>query len=72
MNYGLWIAKKRVLFGLIRKVSDGYGGDDTEWLKGYCKEVLEAHPDELIDEAILCFTELADQLRYVPRRTGSV
>jgi hypothetical protein len=64
MNHGLWIAKKHVLIGLIKKVSDGYGGDDVEWLKDYCREVLEAHPDEKIDEAIACFRSL-----YVPQGT---
>lgn len=69
MNYALWMAKKHQLCGLIKKVSDGHGGDDVEWLREYCRDVLAAHPDEKIDEAIVCFMELVEQLKYVPHRT---
>lgn len=70
MNKGLWIARKHYLCSLIKKVSDGHGGDDVEWLREYCREVIEAHPGELIEEAIICFTDLVDKLKYVPHRTG--
>lgn len=64
MNRGLWIARKNYLCTLIRSVSDGHGGDDIEFLRQHCKEVIEAHPDELIEDAIACYQEMAEQLKY--------
>lgn len=69
MNYGLWVAKKNLLCSLIKKVSDHYGGDDIEELKEYCKDILGRYPDGRIDEAIMCFNDLAEKLTYVPRET---
>ena len=57
MNTALWIAKKKVLAGLIKKVSDANGGDDVEWLREYAKDVIEAHKD-CLDEAIACFSSV--------------
>lgn len=68
MNRGLWIARKNYLCTLIRSVSDGYGGDDIEFLRQHCKEVIEAHPDELIEDAIACYQEMVEQLQYYPER----
>lgn len=72
MNKGLWIAKKHELVGLIKKLSDWYGGDDVEALKDYCRDVLRNYPDDSIMDAIICFTDLVEQLKYVPRRTKGV
>ena len=69
MNRGLWIARKNYLCTLIKKVSDAHGGDEIEWLRDYCREVLEDHPGDKIEKAILCFLDLADQVKYVPCRT---
>ena len=68
MNRGLWIARKNYLCTLIKKVSDGHGGDDIEFLRQHCKEVIEAHPDELIEEAIACYQEMVEQLKHYPER----
>lgn len=67
MNRGLWIARKNYLCTLIKKVSDGHGGDDIEFLRQHCKEVIEAHPDELIEDAIACYQEMVKQLKYYER-----
>lgn len=67
MNKGLWIARKNYLFCIIKKLSDGSGGDDTELLKGHCMEVLELYPGELIEEAISCYEELVSKLHYQSR-----
>jgi hypothetical protein len=69
MDRGLWIAKKNRLCGLIKKLSDILGGDEVEWLREYCREVVAEYPDDRIDEAIFCFMDLLDQLRWVPHRT---
>jgi hypothetical protein len=69
MNKGLWIARKNYLYGLIKKISDSHGGDDDEDLDNYFQEVIEAYPGARIEEAIACFTDLAQQLRHVPHRT---
>ncbi len=68
MNKGLWIARKNYLFTLIRKLSDGYGGDDLSWLKGHFMDVLELYQGERIEEAIACYEELVEQLKYYTGR----
>ena len=68
MNKGLWIARKNYLFSLIKKVSDGHGGDDIEFVRQHWKEVVEMCPDEKIEEAIACYTEMVNQLKYYPER----
>lgn len=68
MNRGLWIARKNYLCSLIKKVSDGHGGDDIEFLRLHCREVLESHPEEKIEEAIICYEEMVEQLKYYPER----
>lgn len=68
MNRGLWIARKNYLCTLIKKVSDGHGGDDIEFLRQHCKEVIDVHPEEKIEEAIACYQELVEQLKYYTER----
>lgn len=68
MNKGLWIARKNHLCCLIRNVSEGHGGDDIEFLRQHCREVIETCPDEKIEEAITCYEEMAKQLCYYPKR----
>jgi len=67
MNRGLWIARKNYLCNLIKKVSDGCGGDDVESLRQHCREVLDTHLDEKIEEAIFCYEEVASQLKFFKR-----
>ena len=62
MNQGLWIARKNYLCILIKKVSDLCGGDDVDFLRKYCKEVIEAYKDDLIEEAIGCYEEQVERL----------
>ena len=49
---------------LIKKVSDQHGGDDIEILRKHCREVIEAHPDEKIEDAITVYAELIQPLKY--------
>jgi hypothetical protein len=60
MRYS-WAEQKDLLCSLIKKVSDGYGGDDREWLREYAKDVIKKYSTEL-QIAIECFESL------VPRR----
>lgn len=72
MNKALWIAQKNQLCSLIKKISDHYGGDDIEWLRDYCKGIINDHKNN-IDKAINCFISLEGQIKYaknVPRRTS--
>lgn len=64
MNRGLWIARTNYLRILIKKVSDAYGGDEDGFFKQHCKEVIESHPDELIEVAIAYYLEIVDKLKY--------
>jgi hypothetical protein len=59
----MWIARKNYLCVLIKQVSDNFGGDDIEFLRQHCREVLEAHPGDKIEEAINCYQEMALQKR---------
>lgn len=68
MNKGLWIARKNHLFCIIKKLSDGSGGDDLEFIKRHSMEVLELYPGELIEEAIACYEELIGQLHLVKNK----
>ncbi len=69
MNPALWIARKNYLCNLIRRVSDGHGGDEIEFLRQVCREVIELHPGEKIEEAIACYESMVEQLKYYPERT---
>jgi hypothetical protein len=70
MNKGLWIARKNYLCTLIKKISDHHGGDDVEWLRQHCREVIEMCPGEKIEEAIHCYSEMVEQLKYYPKRSS--
>ncbi len=63
MNSGLWIARKNYLCTLIRKVSDGHGGDDIEFVREVCREVIESYPGELIEDAIACYQDMIEELK---------
>ncbi len=67
MHRALWIARKNYLCGLIKKVSDGHGGDDIDFFKQHCTEVIDAYPDENIEEAIMCYEEIVKDLKYYER-----
>jgi hypothetical protein len=68
MNRGLWIARKNYLCTLIKKVSDGHGGDDIEDLRQHCREVIASYDGEKIEEAIACYEKMVEQLKYYPER----
>lgn len=57
-NKAVQICQRHELWGLIKKVSQYHGGDDAEWLKAYAKEMLENYT---IDQALVCFRDLASQ-----------
>lgn len=67
MNKGLYLARKNYLHSIIYKISYHHGGDKKEWLEGHFTEVLDAYPDEKIEEAIICYTEMVEQLKYYPK-----
>lgn len=68
MNRGLWIARKNYLCTLIKEVSNVHGGDDIEFLNKHCKEIIDSHPDEKIEETIACYQEMVNNLKYYPER----
>lgn len=70
MNKGLWIARKNYLCILIKKVSDGHGGDEIEFLRQHCREVIALHTDDKIEEAIYCYEEMVVQLKNYPERNN--
>ncbi len=68
MNRGLWISRKNYLCNLIKKVSEGHGWDEIEFLRQHCSEVIAMHHDDKIEDAIACYEEMVEQLKYYPRR----
>ena len=71
MNKGLWIARKNHLICIVKKLSDGHGGDEKEWLNGHCIAVLEMYPGDDIEIAIKCYEECIKDLRYYRHRRKS-
>lgn len=69
MNRAIWISRKNYLCTLIKKISDAHGGDDIESLRQHCKDVIEDHPEEKIEDAIRCHEEMVTQLKH--QRKGS-
>lgn len=70
MNHAEWKAKRFELFTYIKKVSDGWGGDEIEWLRAYAQDVLDNNGN--IDMALACFRDLIEQLRYLPTKKRNV
>ena len=67
-----WKERKNHLCKLIKKVSDKYGGDDTEWLREYAKEMINRYRDKL-EVPIDCFEKLSDtEVRCVVHMGGSI
>lgn len=46
----------------MKRVSDAYGGDDIEFLKKCCRETLESHPGCKIEDAIIIYTEILENI----------
>lgn len=63
VSQALWIAKKNQCCALIKKISDHYGGDDIEWLREYCKDIIQKNKDD-IQKLLSCLIEMESQLRY--------
>ncbi len=57
-----WKDKKNHLYALIKSISDHYGGDDTDWLRDYARDMVETNKEDL-DKAILCFEQLSSGLK---------
>lgn len=60
--------QKDKLRELIKKVSNSYGGDDEDFLNEVTEEIIKANEMDL-NLAIKCFTDLANERPYDPRRT---
>jgi len=56
-----WKEKKNRICKLIKLISDYHGGDDIDWLRDYCKEVIAKHHDNL-DSPLAMFLEMANSL----------
>lgn len=63
-----WIDQRNELCDLIKKISDGYGGDDKDWLMSYVRDIIEKNKNDL-EVPLMCFRELAEQLKYYPDKT---
>jgi hypothetical protein len=71
MNRAVWVSKKNQICVLIKKISDHYGGDDVEWLRAYCRDIIDQNKDDLNKLLGVCLN-LEDQLKYMPRRAKYV
>jgi hypothetical protein len=63
-----WKEKRNRIYILVKKISNAYGGDDVEWLREYCREVVETNKHDL-DKALNCFLDIEKQLKYKQRST---
>jgi len=57
-----WKDQRDNIYKLIKQISDVYGGDDSEWLNGYAKDVIAEHKDDL-NVAEQCLIELWNQVK---------
>lgn len=64
MHKALWITRKNYLCGLVRRVSESYGGDDMDFVRSHCQELIKGFPDESIEVPIRTYEEMAEQLKY--------
>lgn len=64
MNKSIEICLRNELWGLIKKVSANYGGDDIDWLKEYARDMLK---NNTLQAAVKCFREIASY-RHLPHR----
>jgi len=53
-----WKEQKNKLCNLIKMISDHYGGDDLDFLRSYCAEVINTYKDDL-KTALQCFEDIA-------------
>ena len=63
MNKGLWIVRKNYLCTLIKRVSDMCGGDDIEFLREHCRQTIDSHPGEMIEQAIERYLQILKELK---------
>lgn len=52
-----WVAQKNVLCRLVKLAEEIYKGDDLEFVKKVCRELIEAHKESYFDEAIHAYRE---------------
>jgi len=69
VNLGLWIARKNYLCTLVRKTSELFGGDDIEFLREHCRELIDTYFDERIEEAIRCYEAILESCKYRAMKT---
>ncbi len=60
----IFINKRAIIYGLIKKVSDFSDGDDIEWLRDYAKWVIETNKNDL-DSALSALREWESQVDYL-------
>lgn len=67
MHHALRVVRKNYLEGLIRKVSNHYGGDEHEFFVNHCQETFKAHEGYRIEEAVRLYEEMLDLTKYHPQ-----
>lgn len=66
MNRSIWLIKKNQIFVIIKKISDHYGGDDVQWLREYCRELIDSNKDD-IQNLLNYYWEFEQKLKYLDR-----
>lgn len=69
MDRALWISKKNELCSKIMAISKINGGDDIEWLRWYCKEVINTYKDD-IQTALDCFDDVYNLSKHLEVKKG--
>jgi len=68
MKYYSWKDKKNAICILIKQISDFYGGDDINWLREYCQELIKNNSSTM-DEVLFCFESLNKYPTFVIKHT---
>lgn len=64
-----WKEKRNEIYNLAKKISDYYGGDDIDWLREYCADIILSNKNNL-DIPLNCFREIANGLPACTRLDG--
>ena len=67
MNRSIWIVQKNQICSLIKKISDHFGGDDIEWLREYCKDLIELNKNDLKPLLDGCL-DMGRSLKFIPSK----
>jgi hypothetical protein len=55
---------------MINKISEHFGGDDVEWLREYCRDLIELNKNDLKPLLEGCF-DIDQTLKFLDRKSST-